>query len=375
MDLLIFVVVCGLRLGVPLLILRYPLPAILFALVIDAADQTIFQAWTDLDLTSYQSYDKALDVYYLAIAYIATFRNWRNGMAILVAAALWYYRLVGVVLFELTEWRPLLLIFPNTFEYYFIALAVVRLGWDETRLTGRQVLTIAGAIWVFVKLPQEWWIHIAQLDFTDFMKADVLGVEATDSWGTALGNRPLVSAAIVVVVVGIAALAVALWRRTPPQDHPVTFDADAVFGFDRRSPPSDPVRPWREGLVEKIVLIALMAIIFGRVIPGSTATVLEVFVGVSVLVASNAAATQRLQRRGHSWESVGRSFLGNLLVNVGLLLAFGNLLSSDDDGSSVLGLAFFLFLLTLVIALFDRYRPTREPLVWELGPPQTAAHR
>ena len=24
-------------------------------------------------------------------------------------------------------------------------------------------------IWVFIKLPQEWWIHIAQLDFTDFM--------------------------------------------------------------------------------------------------------------------------------------------------------------------------------------------------------------
>ncbi|MEM9714158.1 MAG: hypothetical protein AAGA17_18195, partial [Actinomycetota bacterium] len=134
-DLLVFVTVCLLRLGVPLLILRFPLPAIVFALVLDAADQTIFQTLTDIDLTNYQSYDKALDVYYLAIAYIATFRNWRNGTAILIAAALWYYRLVGVTLFELTGWRPLLLIFPNTFEYYFIALAVIRLGWDDTRLT------------------------------------------------------------------------------------------------------------------------------------------------------------------------------------------------------------------------------------------------
>ena len=368
-DLLVFVTVCLLRLGVPLLILRFPLPAIVFALVLDAADQTIFQTLTDIDLTNYQSYDKALDVYYLAIAYIATFRNWRNGTAILIAAALWYYRLVGVTLFELTGWRPLLLIFPNTFEYYFIALAVIRLGWDDTRLTRRQLVGIAAGIWVFVKLPQEWWIHIAQLDVTDVVKADLLGVAVTDSWGTALSNRPLVTAAMGAVLVLLGGVAVALWRRTPPQDHRLTFDADRLASFDRRSRPIDAVRPWREGLVEKIVLIALMSIIFGRVIPDSTASVLDVLVGVSVLVSSNAAVTQRLQRRGHSWESVGRSFLGNLFVNVWLLVAFGNLLSSDDDGSSGLGLAFFLFLLSLVIALFDRYRPTREPLTWEPGPP------
>ena len=27
----------------------------------------------------------------------------------------------------------------------------------------------AGAIWIFVKLPQEWWIHIAKLDVTDMI--------------------------------------------------------------------------------------------------------------------------------------------------------------------------------------------------------------
>ena len=49
-------------------------------LVIDAADQTIFQNHTDLDLTGYQGYDKALDVYYLAIAYLSTFRNWARPL-------------------------------------------------------------------------------------------------------------------------------------------------------------------------------------------------------------------------------------------------------------------------------------------------------
>ena len=56
-------------------------PAILGCLVVDAADQTIFQAFTDDPLPGYQSYDKALDVYYLAIAYISTMRNWRDPVA------------------------------------------------------------------------------------------------------------------------------------------------------------------------------------------------------------------------------------------------------------------------------------------------------
>ena len=47
-------------------------------------------------------YDKALDIYYLAIAYASTLRNWRDPFAFDIAALLWYYRLVGALAFELT---------------------------------------------------------------------------------------------------------------------------------------------------------------------------------------------------------------------------------------------------------------------------------
>src|SRR5215216_3542807 len=66
-DLTVFLVVVALRLGVPLFVPRFPLPAMIAAMLIDAADQTIFQRFTHLDLTNYQGYDKALDVYYLSI--------------------------------------------------------------------------------------------------------------------------------------------------------------------------------------------------------------------------------------------------------------------------------------------------------------------
>ena len=41
----------------------------------DGIDQSIFQAF-GYDPPGYQGYDKAMDVYYLAIAYLSTLRNW-----------------------------------------------------------------------------------------------------------------------------------------------------------------------------------------------------------------------------------------------------------------------------------------------------------
>src|SRR3954452_24403577 len=114
-----FLIVVGARFLVPLFIPRFPLPAILVALVLDGIDQTIFQTM-GFDPPGYQGYDKAMDVYYLSIAYLSTLRNWTSPGAVAVGRALFFYRLVGVVAFELTDWRPLLMIFPNTFEYFFI---------------------------------------------------------------------------------------------------------------------------------------------------------------------------------------------------------------------------------------------------------------
>ena len=142
----------------------------------------MFAAFTDLSLDNYQSYDKALDIYYLTVAYLSVLRNWRNPFAVGVAAFLWYYRLVGVLLFELTDVRWLLMVFPNTFEYFFIAIEVVRTRWDAPRLSKAAFLWTAGLIWVVIKLPQEWWIHVAQLDFTD---------EFRRSWSTSIrGSGP-----------------------------------------------------------------------------------------------------------------------------------------------------------------------------------------
>ena len=59
---------------------------------------------------------------------------------------LFYWRLAGVALFELTQLRPLLLIFPNTFEYFFIYYEAYRLRWDPRRMTKKHLVAAAAAI-------------------------------------------------------------------------------------------------------------------------------------------------------------------------------------------------------------------------------------
>ena len=157
------------RFVLPLTILRYPLPGVVACLVLDGMDQTHLSGF-GYDPEWYQGYDKAMDVFYLGVAYISTMRNWVNLSAFSVSRFLFFYRQVGVVAFELTQVRAILLIFPNTFEYFFIAYEGIRSRWNTVRFQMKFWVLTAAFIWIFIKLPQEYWIHIAQLDFTDTWK-------------------------------------------------------------------------------------------------------------------------------------------------------------------------------------------------------------
>ena len=281
----IFVIVVLLRFFVPLAIPRFPLPAVVACLVIDAADQSIFQIFTDDPLPGYQSYDKALDVYYLAIAYISSMRSWREATAFEVNRFLYLYRLVGVTLFELLQWRWLLLVFPNTFEYFFIAYETVRTRWNPARLTALTVVSLAVAITVFIKFPQETWIHILKLDFTEFMAAH------SYLW---------------FVLAGLVVGAVVVWwkyhNRLPASDWAFTVDVDrhlpALADGSQIAQ-----RFWSAVLAEKIVLLTLISVIFAQIMPDIRASNIGVALGVAVLVVLNAAISEFLRKRGRSWSS------------------------------------------------------------------------
>lgn len=315
--------------------------------MLDAADRSIF-TFVGADFDDYQSYDKALDVYYLAIAYASTLRNWPRGLAFVTARFLWYYRLVGVAAYELTGTRALLFIFPNTFEYFFLAYELVRLRWDPQRLSGRQVLALAAGLWVFVKLPQEWWIHVARLDVTEQVAA-----------------HPGLAGAVLLVVLA-AAGAAALWlrRRGPSPDSPATTAVDRHLPRIGAVGPAVPIplrsRRFVARVGEKILLIALTVVIFSQVLPDVRATVTQIATGTALVVLANAVASQAFARNETRWGSTLSQFAAMGVVNVGIVAALRLLPGERGASFDTRATLFFVLLLTLLVTLVDRYRTVRR---------------
>jgi hypothetical protein len=361
-DWLIFWLVAGARLLLPLTIPRYPLPGIVASLVLDAVDQSIFQQFTGLRLEGYQGYDKTLDIYYLAIAYISTLRNWTNLFTFQVSRFLFYWRLVGVALFELTHLRALLLIFPNAFEYFFICYEVYGLRWDPKSMTKKLVLGAVAFIWTAIKLPQEYWIHIGQLDTTDWIKTSLVGVDISVSWGRIFRVRPGVLLALFAVVAFVLVAARRFGRRMlPPADRAAAFSADArqpAFTEEQvRSALASEARHILDAaLAEKIVLITLVSICFAQVLPAVQTSDLQLTIGLAFVVAVNTALSHWLARRGFAWAFSRREFIVMGAANLALLLAYAFLRSMIDAPIRTENVLFIALLLTLLVTLFDRYR-------------------
>ena len=347
-ETLVFLAVVGGRFAVPLFIPRFPLPAIVAALVLDGVDQTIFQAF-GYDPPGYQGYDKAMDMFYLSVAYLSALRNWTSRPAVQVVRFLFFYRLAGVVLFELTDWRPLLLIFPNTFEYFFIAYEIVRLGWDPARVSMRRWVITAAAIWIFIKLPQEWWIHVAQLDVTD-----------------TLAKYPVLYPILGLVLAGLALFGWFWLRpRLPARDwrwhvaaDPLPVEMDTAA--ERDAWIAAHWRVWSAATAEKVALIAFLCLIYGHVLPGRRTSDLELLLGIAGFVLVNALISLTVARRAGSLESAAAAFGLRVLINAGLVLVADWLLRRFG-GDLNTGIAlFFAALVSLLVTLDDRFRPVAQ---------------
>ncbi|WP_433164160.1 hypothetical protein [Kribbella sp. CA-247076] len=334
------------RFALPLLIPQFPLPAIIGCLLLDGVDQTIFQAF-GFDPPFYQSYDKAMDVFYLSVAYLASLRNWTSRAAVGISRFLFFFRQAGVVLFEVTGLRFLLLVFPNTFEYFFIAYEAVRSRWNPARFDVRFWLLVAAGIWLVIKLPQEYWIHIAQLDVTDLM--------ADTTW-----FGPLLAAAVLGLV---AILLIVVRPRLPRPDWTWKLTADPLpteidDASERAAFQAAHRKVFDSAAVEKIFLIGLISVIFGNVLPGVRATDLQIFVSIAVYAVINSAIGLWSARRGRSWDSAAMSFGVVFATNV-VLVTIADLLLRRGD-LSLVDTLFFIFLFSILTTLYDRYHPVSE---------------
>ena len=325
-DTALVVLIVAARLFIPLLIPGTPL-LIIAAFTLDAVDGSLLEQFTSVDTSpggSYQSWDKALDIYYLSIAYVSTMRNWTSVPAFRIARFLFYYRLVGIAAFELTGDRWVLLLFPNTFEFFFIAYEAFRTRFEPSRFSARTWLLIAAGLWIFVKLPQEYWIHVAQLDFTD-----------------AVENHPWFGWLSAAVVAGVLAV---LWFGVRPRLPEPSWNLLLRATPASANPAGE--RQSRSLIGEKIALLALLCFVFAQILPGIDATAMQLTVGVSFVVMANTLLT-RLPSAAL------------LAANLVLIYIASLILTGAADFQLGAGL-FFAFLLTLIIVLYDRYSGGRS---------------
>ena len=173
------VIVIALRIVLPLTILRWPLAGGLLALVVDAIDVALVDAIAGLLGQPpefgpiYAQLDKYLDTYYLALELLVS-RRWQEVVPRRAAAVLFAWRLLGVILFEVTLSRPLLVVFPNLFENFYLYVLIVRRWFPRYMPRTIAQTVIVNAILLVPKEVQEYVLHWEQLHPWQWLRETIL---------------------------------------------------------------------------------------------------------------------------------------------------------------------------------------------------------
>ena len=147
-------------------VLRWPFWGAIVAILCDLFDLLLFNVfvvyagWPGFD--GYQTFDKWADQVYLATFLVVAVRDFPRT-ARTIAIVLFAFRLVGFAGFEAGVLpREALFLFPNLFEFWFVALAFTLRFRPSFAWTGSRSAAVL-AVLLAAKLVQEWALHVGRL--------------------------------------------------------------------------------------------------------------------------------------------------------------------------------------------------------------------
>lgn len=154
-------------------VLVFPFPGAIIAMLVDLSDLFLMNLLDQGGVRDYQEFDKWLDQVYM-VTFLVVALRWQ-GAPRNIAVALYAYRLVGFVTFEVTQERDLLIFFPNLFEFWFVFVAGIKfLRLDEQwqgqprmgglvpfRYTRAQLAAVLPVL-LAIKLLQEFALHVGR---------------------------------------------------------------------------------------------------------------------------------------------------------------------------------------------------------------------
>lgn len=153
-------IVLLIRLSVPFLILKKPFWGGVLAMLADTVDLAILNyfGWPYANGIQYQSLDKALDTYYLAFEWVVVMRL-TDPLIRKTLSGLFIWRVIGVVLFEITHVRAILVFAPNIFEYVYMIIYGTKKYLRSFQIdTGQKLLFIILLV-AAPKVVQEYIMH------------------------------------------------------------------------------------------------------------------------------------------------------------------------------------------------------------------------
>ena len=149
-------IIASVRIAGALLVLRWAFAGSLAAILIDFSDLFMMNLLDMGGVRNYQALDKWLDLAYM-LTFLWVALRW-SGPPRNIATALFAFRIIGVIAFEVLGNRWVLLLFPNVFEFWFVFVAGARLFAPEYELTWRRSL-----VWLIpltaLKEAQEYVLH------------------------------------------------------------------------------------------------------------------------------------------------------------------------------------------------------------------------
>ena len=160
------ILIAIIRITGSLFTLKWAFIGSIFAVFIDLSD-LFWQDFLDMGgIRNYQAFDKILDVFYMSIFLFIAIR-WKNILS-KIAIFLFLFRLFGLLIFEITQDRIFLLLFPNIFEFWFILVTGLKLFMKEKTILKPRIIIISLFISGVLKIFHEWVLH---------------GIKFFDQWG------------------------------------------------------------------------------------------------------------------------------------------------------------------------------------------------
>lgn len=110
-------------------------------------------------------------------------------------------------------------------------------------------------------------------------------------------------------------------------------------------------------LFEKTALVSLLVIIFAQILPGIRSADWELAAAITIVIIVNTLLSEWLARRGVTWPRVLRQGIVMFAVNLPIFLLVSYLRYGFFTPAALTNIVLFVLLLSLIITLYDRYRP------------------